>query len=159
MNARAYLLLSAVLCVFAGGCATPDGVPVRVIEVSAAQTETEPSGPAGLSAAVATNLFYDVTGRLGRSPANAPQQDYPDPKRPKWIEYAAQFTPEGGQTIDLTLDMDGKQITFRGITGLDDPKSIAALQTVMKLYEESLDERHIRYKVGTFKTELVTIPS
>lgn len=157
MNARAYFLLAVLASVLGGGCVT-NGMADHVIEIRAAQREGEPPGYAGLSASVATNLFYDVASRLGSLGFSNPPHHYnlPDPAR---VEYAVQFTPEDSSSVDVTMDMDGKHIIFRGETDADDRASIAALQKAMKLYQESLDERHIVYQVRTFTTHLYLIPS
>jgi hypothetical protein len=158
MNAPAYFLLAASLCGLGGGCAT-DGIAVHVTEIRAVQTDAESSGHAGLSASVATNVFYDVASRLGDlGRVNSPHQ-YSDPTKPAWIEYAVQFTPEGASSVDLTMDMDGKHIIFRGETDIDEPKSIAALQKAMKRCQDSLDKRRIKYTVRTFTTHLYMIKS
>ena len=149
--------MAALVCVPGGGCAT-DSMTDHVIEIRAAQREGKPPGHAGLSAAVATNLFYDVASRLGSLGFANPPHHYnlPDPAR---IEYAVQFTPEGSSSVEVTMDIDGKHIIFRGETDADDRARVAALQKAMNLYQESLDERHIIYQVRTFTTHLYLIPS
>lgn len=157
MKALAFLLLAASLCVLIGGCAT-DGMPERVIEISAVQTEGESPGHARLSPALATNSLHDVVSRLGAAGYVVYTHEHPDPANPMRLDYGFSFTPEGAYTIDVTLSMDGKHIIFHGESD-PSPKSVAALQQAMKLCRESLDERQIKYKVRTFTTHLYTIPS
>ena len=154
MNTSAYLLLAASLCFLAGGCATDD-LTLRVIEIRATQNEAATSGHAGLSASVATNVFHDVAGRLGPlGYVNSPHHHNPDPANPAWVEYAVSFTPPGASSVDLTMDLDGKHVTFHGETD-DDPPSVTALEKAMTLCRQALDERRIKYRVHTFTTRLV----
>jgi hypothetical protein len=159
MNVPAYLLLAATLSVLGGGCATDatdDGLPLQVVEISAVQTETESSAHGGLSAPVATNLFNDVASRLGSLGSVGYLTHYPT--KPTCVEYTVTFTPPGANTVDLYMDIDGKNITFRGETDTD-PKSVAALQKAMTLYRGALDERQVKYEVRTYTTHLFAIPS
>src|SRR5690242_6423144 len=109
MNASAYFLLAASICVLGEGCAT-EGIPVRITEIRAVQTDAESSGHAGLSTSMATNLFHEVASRLGSLGHVNPPHQYSDPTRPAWVEYAVSFTPEGAGSVDLTMDLDGKHI-------------------------------------------------
>lgn len=150
MNASANFLLIFSICILAGGCATDDGIPVRITEIRVAQKGPEHARHAGLSASVATNLFYDVASRLdslGR--VNPLHQSHADSTKPTSVEYEVTFTPEDASTVGLTMEIDGKHIIFRGDTDVD-PKSLAALQKAMKLCREALDKRQIKYKVRTF---------
>jgi hypothetical protein len=158
MNASAYLLLAASLCVLGGGCAT-DGIPERVIEINVVQKETESLGHAGLSGTEATNLFYDVASRLGSlGRATSPHHYNPFPTKPTWVEYGVSFVAEGGYSVDLTMHIDGQRITFRGETDVD-PKSVAALRKAMKFYQQSLDERNIKYTVRRYTTDFYNTKS
>ncbi len=157
MNASAYLLLAASLCVLGGGCATGD-LTSRVIEIRAVQTQTKSSGHAGLSASVATNLFHDIASRLGSLGHVNPPHQYRVPTNPAWVEYAVQFTPEGASSVDLTMEIDGKYITFCGETDIES-ESVAALQKAMKLCREALDELQVKYKVRIHTTHLMLIKS
>lgn len=157
MNTSAFLLLAASLCVLGGGCAT-DGITERVIEISAVQTEQESSGHAGLSPSVATNLFYNVASRLGSLGYVNPPHQHGDPTKPTWIEYSVQFTPPGANSVELTMDIDGKHITFHGMTDTE-PESLMSLQKAMKLCRDALDERQVEYKVRVFATHLTFIKS
>jgi len=145
MNASAYLL-AASLCVLGSGCATdPTELTSCVIEVSAVQT----IGPAGLSPSLAANLFHEVLSRLGSSGYVAATHEYRDPANPMRVEYDSQFTVTGASSVDLTLVLDGKHVTFRGDTDLE-PESVAELQKMIKLYRDSLDARQIKHRVRTF---------
>ena len=150
MNASAYLLLAALICVAGGGCAT-DSIPVRVTEISAVRTYAESSVHDGLSVSVATKVFQEVTSHLGTLGRANPPHEYTDPSRPGWVEHAVQFTPEGANSVDLTMDVDGRYIIFRGTTDIE-PESLAALQKAMKLCRESLDKRRIKDEVRTHTT-------
>jgi hypothetical protein len=150
----------ASLWILGGGCATDDdGLSVRVIEIRVTRTEADFPDHPGLSAVVATNLFQEAASRLdslGR--VNSVHHYNPEPSKPAFVEYAVSFTPEGAYTVDLTMDIDGKYITFRG-EGDIDPKTDAALQKAMKLFQESLDRRRIRYRVRAFSTHETMIPA
>jgi len=147
-----FLLLGFSLCALGGGCKTP-GVPVRYIEIHANQLQAEAAAQSGLSASLATNIFYAVVNRLSQTviadPRRINRHQFTDPARPAWIEYTARLTPEGVNSIGLALDMDGKHIVFRGHTD-PGPKEMAILQQSMKLFQEALDERQIKYKIETF---------
>ena len=150
MNALAYLLSATLLCVLGGGCATYN-VTERVIEINDVQTNGESPAQAWISPLLATNLFHDVLGRLGSAGYIASTHESRNPANPVWVEYDCQFTQKSAFSFYLTLETDGKHISFRGITGLD-KEGLAALQKAVKLYREALDERQIKYKVRTHIT-------
>lgn len=155
-GATAAAIVLASLCVLGDGCATDNDL--HVIEIRAAQAR-ESSGHPGLSASVATNLFQDVASRLGSlGLANPPHCINPDPAKPAWVQYDVSFTPEGGYTVDISMDMDGKHITFIGTADID-PKTDAALRKAMKLFLESLDARRIKYTVREISTHEILMPS
>ena len=157
MKAFAFLLLTASLCVLGGGCAT-DGISERVIEISVVQTKGESPGHAGLSPAQTTKLLHEVVSRLGSAGCVVYTHEHPDQANPNQLDYGFSFTPEGAYTVDVDTSMDGKHITFHGETDVD-PNSIAALQKVMKLCRESLDERQIKYHLRTFTAHAFLIPA
>ena len=150
MNASAHLLLAASLCVLASGCASDQTeLTSRLIEVSAVQTTAESPSSAGLSPSLATNLFHEVLSRLRSAGYVAPTHEQRDSANPTRVEYDSQLTAIGASSVDLTLVLDGKHVTFSGDTDLE-PESVAELQKVIKLYRDSLDARQIKYRVRTF---------
>ena len=128
-------------------------MPVYYTEFHVNQLQPEAAEQSGLSASLATNIFYDVVNRLSYvvngDPRRINRHQYNDPVNPTWIEYTAQLTPEGANSVGLALEIDGKHIIFHGNTD-PGPKEIAILQQSMKLFQEALDERQIKYKIKTF---------
>jgi hypothetical protein len=157
MKALTYLLLAALICVLGAGCASDD-LTERIIEIKARQTETDSSGH-GLSASAATNVLHEVKSRLTSLLGYTVYENkYPSQENPGGIEYSLHFTPEGASSVDITLDMDGKHVVFRGDTDTD-AASEAALQKAMNLFQEALDERGVRYRVRSFTVHEYMIPS
>jgi hypothetical protein len=143
MNTLAHLCLLATLCLLAAGCATSEPPSNRLIQITANRVE---NNPAGFSAILATNIFYDLAAHLER--AN-PMHIYPDQANPAWPEYAVSFTPVGASTIDLTLDIEPKHIIFRADAELD-PASLAATEKAVSFYRQALDDRKIKYTLRSF---------
>ena len=148
-HALACLLLAAFLALLAGGCKTDDGMPIQCADIKI-------SHPADISPLLATNLFLDIGDQLDcRTYPHA----YPlDPANPAKLEYAASYTLKGASTVSLVLNLDGKHDIFHADVDLD-PASVAALQKVMKLCEQFLDERQIKYTVHSYTSHLYMIPS
>lgn len=161
MNLTGYFLLAVALCALGGGCATDnDDMKECMFVIRAAQTKTESSSHGALSASDATHLFQDVASRLGTlGRVNRLHHHQVDPTKPDSIEFNVSFTPRGATTVDLTMDMDGKHIIFRGEADAGDRESIAAMRKAMKLLQESLDARNIKYMAREFTTRLYFIPS
>jgi len=147
MNAAAYLMWAVSLCVLGSGCASD--LTSRVIAVSTVQTTGESRSPAGVSPSLATNLFREVLSRLASSGYVTATHEQRDPANPMRVEYDSQFTATGSSSVDLTLVLDGKHVTFSGDTD-SEPESVAELHKVVKLYRDSLDTRQIKYRVRTF---------
>ena len=145
----ACLLLAAFLILLAGGCKSDDDMPIQC-------TDIKVSHYADISPLLATNLFLDIGDQLDcRTYPHA----YPlDPANPTKVEYAASYTLKGASTVSLVLDLDGKHATFHGEVDMD-PASVAALQKVIKLCEQFLDEQHIKYTVRSYTSHLYMIPS
>lgn len=154
MKTPIYLLLAALVCVLGAGCASDD-LPERIIEIKAGQTEAASSSHGRLSASDATNVLYEVKSRLGHGVF---VRKYPNPGNFGGVEYSIGFTPEGASSVNVELVMDGKHVIFRGDTDAD-PPSEAALRKAMKVFQEVLDERGIKYRVRSFIVHAYLIPS
>jgi hypothetical protein len=158
MRTSIYLLSAALVCVLGAGCASDD-LTERIVEIKTTQAKVDSSIHGGLSASDATNVLHEVKSRLAsRFGYTVFENKYPSQENPGGVEYSIHFTQQGASTVGITLNMDGKHVIFRGDSDADAP-SEAELNKAMKVVQEVLDERGVRYRVRSFMEQEYLIPS
>lgn len=135
-----YLPLALLASILVCGCASLPTSRVVDIEIVPAA-----AGHNSLSLSEATNVFLSVAQRLGYV-VDGPHLD---PRTPEFVVYGAHPTPViDVPMVFLTLLADGPRIDF--LASMYATKNeFAPAQSAARLFQDSLDQRGVRYTVAT----------